>query len=215
MMAEHLSKQPGVDAVSASLKIADLHEERNEERLKEITSPQEWGRVVAEVVNKIVKNPDWLISEDVFSADQVELNIRLLLKVRQAEITLLEDIVPLSGDQRAVYAFVMRFLEQFSLDYNFPYVWRGGELKDTEENQIGSYTFEVSEAKNRVVSSYGKVREQPTLIRLKVQSIVDAFKQNSSHEPIQAEHDYDGIFSVSFELNLSIEHPEGITTFSI
>ncbi len=209
-MHEQLAKQP-----QDSLKMSDLHEEETERRLRELTSPQEWGKVVSEIVAKIVKNPDWLISEEVFPEYQVEFNIRLLLKIRQTEVSSLEDISPLSGDKQAVYAFVMRFLEQFSIDHNFPYIWRGGDIKDTVENCTGSYTFLISQAEERVIKSYGRVRENPVLIRLNVQTVVNAYKKNSAHKPIEPEHDYDGIFAISFELNLTGEHPEGLTTFSI
>lgn len=196
-------------------RISEVVKDSEDERLMLLTGESEWKNVVENVTEEILNDPRWLLSTDVFNTKQVEFNRKLLSGIKLNGLKSLDDVHLLSEDHKTSFAFVMCFMERFSITYDFPYVWRGGSLENMDNGLYGSFTFFVGSAKDLVEKSNfeKKKRKDPCLIAVPVSSIIQEYKKHWQVKVVLAEHAYDGIFNSSFELNIHTKVPDGTMVY--
>ncbi len=192
--------------------ISEVTKDKDDTRLKNLVDeyePDGWQKVVQEIAIDICLDPSWLLDKNSVDGYQVEFNQRLINLVEENGISSLDDLSKFRIDTNAKVAFVMRFMEIFSEKYDYPYVWRGGELDNLDGGVRGTFTFFAGEAKRRVKHSYGGDRRNPCLIGLPVSAIIEDFKSRKGRSALIAEHGWDGIFSASFDISISGGLPDG------
>jgi hypothetical protein len=195
-------------------KISEV-KDSEDERLMKLTDIYEddgWTKTVKDVTNEILNSPGWLESEKYLPSYTIYFTRKLLERIRSDGLERLDDLMKHVIDSPACNAFVLRFMEVFSEKYNFPYVWRGGSLKDLDGRVIGTFTFFVGVAKDKVMNSYDGPRKNPCLIALPVKALIEGYKTQKSRCNFIFEHGCDGIFNASFNLLLP-EVPDGTMVY--
>jgi|SRR3989339_392243 len=172
-----------------------------------------WKTTIKDVSRKVLADPGWLVSDEVFRKYELEKIKSFLSELSVDDLTSLDGLTSRYRLGQYIFeAFILRFIEVFSEEFNFPYVWRGGSLKNLEGGVRGTFAFDTDTAKSFVESSYDGLRENPCLIGIPISGIVDDFRKNPRPHVFLPEHNYDGMFSASFDLYLR-EVPDGTMVY--
>lgn len=201
-------------------KVTDIDQivikKEQELEISEIMDRENWGKYLAEILEKIIYDPQWLVDETIFSNYQVRLNGQELLDLHRALKggdglpPTLNDIL---GDSSAMDAITIRVMEVFAEKFGFTHVYRGGSLSNLTGGLSGTFTFDPEEAKRFVKRSYDGERKDPCLFALPVSAIVDFYKQNKGNVGFWAEHGRDEVFNHSFDIYMTNHVPEDLTIY--
>ena len=112
-----------------------LHLAREKERLLRLIDPyhkEGWATTLGVIAQEIIGKPDWL-TDGQSLPQYAQANVEKLLQgIRERGLSSLDDLSEYTRDSLTQTAFVIRFMEIFARKFNFPNVWRGGELGDVE-----------------------------------------------------------------------------------
>lgn len=199
--------------VSSVDQIEIRHE--HELAMSEIMKRENWEKHLAEILEQIIYDPQWLVDDNVFSKWQAKLNGQELLQLHRAFRgdglpSRLNDIV---GDSNALEALTIRVMEVFAEKFGFTHVYRGGSLNNLKGGLSGTFTFDPEVAKGFVKRSYSGERKDPCLFALPVSAIVDYCKQNKGRVGFWSEHGRDEVFDHSFDIYMSDHVPEDLTVY--
>jgi hypothetical protein len=190
----------------------------HEMEISEILDEDNWGEHLSEMLIQIINDPQWIVNDsgdEVFTDQQSRINGQELLNLYRS---LRSDDPPqnlndIMGDSRAIEAITIRVMEVFAEKFAFTHVYRGGSLSNIKGGLIGTFTFDLDEAKTFIKRGRGGERKDPCLFALPVTAIVDFYKQNKGNVGFWAEHGLDEVFDTSFDIFMQDHVPEDLTVY--